>query len=365
MLLTTNELTYYSRQVSLEKIGVEGQQKLKNARVLCIGMGGLGCPVALYLTAAGVGTLGMVDPDYVEISNLHRQILYTKDDIGLLKTEVAYQKLSRLNPHIKFISYPTKLTTENIFEIINAYDIVADCTDNFATRYLINDACFYAKKPVIYAAISQFEGQCSVFNANNGPCYRCLFDLPPDSHLIPNCVEAGVLGVLPGLLGNLQAIEIIKWITGIGASLIGKLLTIDVLSMTFKTLVIPKHPECRLCQHQESFESLQTCEKNNFNHDITSITPTTLKALREKNQIFLLDVRERHEYETSNMGGYLIPLPELPNRLDELNPHQNIVIHCRKGPRSQQAALILKQAGFTQVSYLVGGITAWEAMDNF
>lgn len=361
MLLTPKELAYYTRQLSLEKIGIEGQQKLKNARVLCIGMGGLGCPVALYLAAAGVGTLGMVDSDCVEISNLHRQILYTENDIGLLKTEVAYKKLSQLNPHIKFISYPTKLTTENIFEIINAYDIVADCTDNFATRYLIHDACFYAKKPLVYAAISQFEGQCAVFNANHSPCYRCLFDSPPTPNLIPNCAQAGVLGVLPGLLGNLQAIEIIKWITGIGDMLIGKLLTIDVLSMTFKTFVISKNPECPLCQYQKPFESLQTCEENSF-HNITSITPTALKTLREKTQIFLLDVRERHEYEISNMGGYLIPLPELSNRLGELNPHQNIVIHCKKGPRSQQAALLLKQAGFTQVSYLVGGIIAWEAI---
>ena len=364
MTLTEDELVYYARQLCLDGIGLSGQEKLKNARVLCVGAGGLGSPLLLYLAAAGVGTLGVVDPDRVELSNLHRQILYTQDDIGELKAEVAYGKLLRLNPHVKLMPYAFALTAENSVAMVKKYDIIADCTDNFATRYLINDACFHANKPNVQASISEFSGQCSIFTANNGPCYRCLFDSPPPLDSIPNCAQAGVFGALPGLLANLQAIEIIKLITGVGTPLIGKLLKIDTLSTQFDLFALQKNPHCTLCGDQRSVpleqEVTTPCAVHNVQQDIAQITPRLLKQLKEEKQVFILDVRDRYEYEIANIGGYLIPLAELPGRLGELNPHENIVVHCKKGPRSQVAAALLKQAGFEHVSYLTGGILAWK-----
>jgi len=364
MSFSEAELAYYARHLSLETVGIEGQKKLKNARVLCVGAGGLGCPLLIYLAAAGVGTLGVIDHDPIEITNLHRQILYTPDDLGLLKAETACKKLSHLNPYIQAVAYPFQLTTENVFEIISSYDIVADCTDNFSARYLINDACFYLNKPNVQASISQFSGQCSIFTAQNGPCYRCIFDSPPSSNSTPNCAEAGVIGVLPGILGSLQALEVIKLIVGIGTPLIGNLLMFNSLSMTFKTFAIQKNPACRLCQHQQPFASLPKisaqCTNTLFDEHSTKLTPKALKQLQQQEEVFILDVREPYEYEICNMGGYLIPLAELPRRLNELDPQQKIVVHCKKDSRSQIAAAILKDSGFTEVFYLAGGILAWK-----
>jgi adenylyltransferase/sulfurtransferase len=311
---TTNELAYYSRHLSLEMIGEAGQKKLKNARVLCVGAGGLGCPVLLYLAAAGVGTLGIIDHDQVEVSNLHRQVLYTQKDIGALKAEVACQKLTELNPHIKYMAYPVALNAENVFNLLSTYDIIVDCSDNFSTRYLINDACFYLHKPNVQASIAQFKGQCSVFTAENGPCYRCVFDPPPPAELIPNCAQAGVLGVLPGILGSLQAMEVIKLIVGIGTPLIGKMLIVDALSTQFKELTLQKNPNCRLCHHQASFEKLSKNPISCTQENIDAISPSALKAYQDREEIFILDVRDAYEYAICNLGGYLIPLAELPQR---------------------------------------------------
>lgn len=365
MSLSDTELVYYARHLSLEAIGIDGQTKLKNARVLCIGAGGLGCPVLLYLAAAGIGTLGIVDGDQIEISNLHRQILYSTDNIGEFKADVAAKKLAQLNPYIQMVPHTFALTGANIFELIAGYDILVDCSDNFSTRYLVNDACFYSAKPNVQASIAQFAGQCSIFTANNGPCYRCLFDSPPPPNLIQNCADAGVLGVLPGILGSIQALEVIKLITGTGTPLIGALLTIDALSLTFNTLALQKNPECPLCRYQQPFGSLpgiaEKCTTTRLADDtMATITAQALQACQKNEQIFILDVREPYEYEICNLGGYLIPLSELAGRLHELNPDQRIVVHCKKGPRSQQAAALLKQAGFKDVCYLAGGILAWK-----
>jgi sulfur-carrier protein adenylyltransferase/sulfurtransferase len=356
---TSDELTYYSRHLSLEKIGIAGQTKLKHASVLCVGAGGLGCPVLMYLAAAGVGRIGIIDGDRIEISNLHRQVLYTQTDIGALKAEAAQQKLACLNPYIQLIAYPYTLTAENIFAVASSYDIVIDCSDNFATRYLINDACFYLRKPNVQASIAEFTGQCSIFTAKDGPCYRCLFDTLPPTELIPNCAQAGVLGVLPGILGSLQAIEVIKLIVEIGEPLIGKMLTVDALSMQFKEFHIQKNPECKLCQYQKPFHTLARNAPSCASETLEGLSPKMLKALQENQTVFILDVRDPHEYAICDLGGYLIPLSELPKRLGELDINQHIVVHCKKGPRSQTAIKILKAAGFKSVTYLEGGILAW------
>lgn len=364
-MIESNELAYYARHLALDGIGIEGQQKLKAARVLCIGAGGLGCPLLLYLAGAGIGSIGIVDGDKVELSNLHRQVLYTIHDVGASKAETARQRLNQLNPHLEIIAYPFHITADNALEILSSYDIIADCTDNFSTRYLVNDACFHLKKPNVQASIHQFEGNCSVFTAPNGPCYRCLFDSPPPIHAFQNCAEAGVLGVLPGILGSLQAMEVIKLITGLGQPLIGRLLVFKALSMTFQTLSLQKNPNCPLCAYQQSFNALhrpiQACQMTLS--DTRGISPLELKALQAKQPVFILDVREPHEYAIDNLGGHLIPLSELPHRLSELDAQKTIVIYCKKGPRSQTAAHILKQANFNAVFYLMGGIETWRSMD--
>ncbi len=360
----TEELARYSRQISLPQVGLKGQQRLREAKVLCVGAGGLGSPLLLYLAAAGVGTLGIVDNDIVDFSNLHRQILYTEGDVHSKKVRVAKERLNALNPAVQVIPHEERLTKNNALSLIRQYDIIADGSDNFATRYLVNDACFYAEKPNVYASIFQFEGQCSVFTSANGPCYRCLYDSPPPPNLMPNCAEGGVLGVLPGLLGTLQATEVLKLILGIGDSLIGRLLTIDVLKLQFREFSLPRNPECRLCIYRQPFETLvqdvQACApfpKGGREDFELGISLAEFRQLQKQRADFvLLDVREPYEYAAANLGGYLIPLGELPQRLGELDQSKLIIVHCQAGPRSQRAAVLLHEAGFSEVKYLVGGM---------
>lgn len=365
--MNQDEILRYSRHFSLPNVGSQGQLKLKNAKVLCIGAGGLGSPLLLYLAAAGIGTLGIVDDDRVDDSNLQRQVLYSTADVGQKKVLAAKARLEALNPHITIVTHDTRLTAGNALEIINQYDIVADGTDNFATRYLVNDACWHLKKPNVYASIFQFEGQCSIFSAPDGPCYRCLYDAPPPAGLVPNCAEGGVFGVLPGLLGSLQATEVLKLILGIGDPLIGRLLVVDSLTMRFREFALQPDPDCPLCAHQQAFASLP-------NHDmvacqlsdpqpasIVAINAHELDLLLKNNtpNLFILDVRETYEYEICNIAGKLIPLGELPQRLNELDRNASIVIHCKSGGRSTRACLLLQEAGFKDVRNLTGGILAW------
>lgn len=362
--LSQAELKRYSRHFALPNFGIEGQKKLKAARVLCVGAGGLGSPLMFYLAAAGVGTIGVIDPDHVETSNLHRQILYTENDKGQPKVAIAKKRLLVLNPHINIETYAEPLTKDNAISIIKKYDVVADGTDNFPTRFLVNDACVALNKPNVYASIFQFEGQLSVFNAKNGPCYRCLYPSAPPNGLIPNCAEGGVLGVLPGIMGSLQATEVIKLITNIGESLIGRLLTLDALTMNFKSFAIEKNQYCELCSGKVDFYSIQRpeqiCAANAINEkSVAEITPEELQALRSVEEDFvLLDVRQPFEFEVSNLGGKLIPLAELSERLDELNPNKLIIVHCKAGVRGQKAVRLLQQQGFNAKN-LRGGILAW------
>lgn len=361
--MNQDEILRYSRHFSLPNVGSQGQLKLKNAKVLCIGAGGLGSPLLLYLAAAGIGTLGIVDNDTVDVSNLQRQVLYTTADVGQKKVSAAKARLQALNPHINITRHDARLTADNALELINQYDIVADGTDNFATRYLVNDACWHLKKPNVYASIFQFEGQCSIFSAPNGPCYRCLYDAPPPAGLVPNCAEGGVFGILPGLLGSLQATEVLKLILGIGDPLIGRLLTVDSLTMRFREFAVQRNPGCRLCTHQQSFASLpnhdmEVCQVGSL--PATSISVQELAILLKNNtDLLLLDVRESHEYDICNLAGKSIPLGQLSQRLHELDKSSAIVIHCKSGARSAQACLLLEKAGFKNVRNLDGGILAW------
>lgn len=364
MPFTTEELKRYSRHFTLPEVGTAGQQKLKNARVLCIGAGGLGSPLLLYLTAAGVGTIGVMDNDVVDITNLQRQVLYSTHEVNQKKISAAKAHLNRLNPHVNVITYDQRLTEHNALSILSQYDIIADGTDNFETRYLINDASFHLQKPNVYASIFQFEGQCSVFNAPEGVCYRCLYDSPPPPGLVPNCAEGGVFGVLPGLMGVIQASEVIKLILGIGAPLVGRLLTVDALTMRFQEFKLQRNPECRLCVHQQPFHLLpryqESCTMTNIANEHDEITPQQLSQLLEsKTDFILLDVREPHEYEICNLNGYLIPLGQLSDRLNELDKNKLIVVHCKMGGRGQKAVCLLQEAGFKSVKNLAGGILAW------
>jgi len=359
----TKELKRYNRHFLLPQVGIAGQAKLKAARVLCVGAGGLGSPLLLYLAAAGIGTLGIVEDDIVDDSNLQRQILYSTNEVQQKKILAATARLQQLNPYITIETHDIRLSAANALTIISQYDMVADGTDNYVTRYLINDACFHLKKPHIYAGIFQFEGQCSIFNAPGGPCYRCLYDAPPPSEVMPNCAEGGVLGVLPGLLGTIQATEVIKLILGIGTPLIGRLLTVNSLDMQFREFTIHVHSQCSLCTYQQAFDLLP-------HHDVAScsavdesdqeITVNQLQAIRANHTDFiLLDVRDAYEYDIANIGGYLIPLAELINRLHELDKNKLIIVHCKSGTRSRQAVKLLQHAGFLQVKNLQGGIIAW------
>jgi adenylyltransferase/sulfurtransferase len=370
--LTTDDLSRYSRHLILPEVGEEGQRRLKGAKVLCVGTGGLGAPLAFYLEAAGIGTLGLVDFDVVDASNLQRQIIHSTHDVGRLKIDSAADKLKALNPFLNVVKFNTMLTSANAMEIFKDFDIIADGTDNFQTRYLVNDACVLSgNKPNAYGSIFRFEGQASVFATKDGPCYRCLYPEPPPPGLVPSCAEGGVLGILPGLVGIIQATEVIKLILGKGDPLIGRLLLVDSLGMRFRELKLRKNPDCPVCGTHPTVTALidydQFCGipkqvDTTMKNGIPQITPEELKRRKDAGEdVFVLDVREPWEYKIANIDGHLLPLGELQQRIGELDRNKKIVTHCKMGGRSQQAAEILKQAGFEHVENLEGGITAWSS----
>jgi len=373
--LTNDELGRYSRHLILPEVGMEGQQRLKAAKVLCVGTGGLGSPLALYLAAAGIGTLGVVDFDVVDSSNLQRQIIHSTKDVGRKKVDSAQEKLNALNPNLKVVKHDTMLTSANALEIFAQYDIIADGTDNFQTRYLVNDACVLLNKPNAYGSIFRFEGQASVFATEEGPCYRCLYPEPPPPGLVPSCAEGGVLGILPGLIGTIQATEVIKLILGKGEPLIGRLLLVDALTMRFRELKLRKNPDCPVCGTNPTVTALidynQFCgiapepaQAATVKNGIPQISVKELKARLDgkearNDNFLLLDVREPYEFQIAQIGGKLIPQNDVPNRLSELNPEQEILVHCRSGARSQKIAEFLQANGFKKVSNVAGGILAW------
>jgi adenylyltransferase/sulfurtransferase len=369
--LTTDDLSRYSRHLILPEVGMEGQRRLKAAKVLCVGTGGLGSPLAFYLAAAGIGTLGLVDFDVVDASNLQRQIIHSTKDIGRKKLDSAAEKLTALNPVLNVVKHDTMLTSANALEIFKDYDVVADGTDNFPTRYLVNDACVLLGKPNAYGSIFRFEGQASVFATEEGPCYRCLYPEPPPPGLVPSCAEGGVLGILPGLVGVIQATEVIKLILGKGEPLIGRLLLVDALSMRFRELKLRKNPECPVCGTNPTVKQLidyqqfcgivpDTPQESNVKNGIPQITVRELKRRLDAGEDFqLIDVREPYEYQIAQIGGKLIPQNDVPQRLAEIDRDREVVVHCRSGARSQRIAEFLKQAGYPQVSNVEGGILAW------
>jgi molybdopterin/thiamine biosynthesis adenylyltransferase/rhodanese-related sulfurtransferase len=368
--LSSDEILRYSRHLILPDVGLEGQKKLKAARVLLVGAGGLGSPLALYLAAAGVGTLGLVDFDVVDVTNLQRQVLHGTKDIGRAKLASAADRIHDINPHVATECFETRLTSENALEIIRAFDIVVDGTDNFATRYLVNDACVLTGRPNVYGSIFRFEGQASVFATAEGPCYRCLFREPPPPGLVPSCAEGGVLGVLPGLVGTIQATETIKLIVGIGEPLIGRLLLVDALRTRFREVKLRRDPECPACGTHEITELIdyeefcglrQAAAEELLAPAIREVTPGELAARRARGDDFdLIDVREPHEYEIARLdGARLIPLGTLDAAIPTLNREREIIVHCKVGGRSAQAVRILQAAGFRNVWNLAGGITRW------
>jgi adenylyltransferase/sulfurtransferase len=369
--LTTDDLARYSRHLILPEVGMEGQQKLKAAKVLCVGTGGLGSPLALYLAAAGIGTLGLVDFDVVDASNLQRQIIHSTKDIGRKKIDSAAEKLNALNPVLKVVKHETMLTSANALDILKDYDIVADGTDNFPTRYLVNDACVLLGKPNVYGSIFRFEGQASVFATEEGPCYRCLYPEPPPPGLVPSCAEGGVLGILPGLVGVIQATEVIKLILGNGTPLIGRLLLVDALNMRFRELKLRKNPECPVCGDHPTVTELidyqnfcgivpETPQEANLKNGIPQITVKELKRRIDAGEdVQLIDVREPYEYQIAQIGGKLIPQNDVPQRLGEIDRDREVVVHCKSGGRSQRIAEFLKQSGYPRVANVAGGILAW------
>jgi molybdopterin/thiamine biosynthesis adenylyltransferase/rhodanese-related sulfurtransferase len=367
--LTNEEILRYSRHLIMPEVGMEGQLKLKAARVLLIGTGGLGAPLGLYLTAAGVGHIGLVDFDVVDFTNLQRQITFGTSDVGKPKAKAACARLSDLNPDIQIATYETKLTSENALELFKDYDIIVDGTDNFPTRYLVNDACILLGKPNVYGSIFRFEGQVTVFGMPDGPCYRCLYPEPPPPGLVPSCAEGGVLGVLPGIVGSLQALETIKLIIGRGESLEGRLVLFDALALKFRELKLRKNSDCPMCGthrkiHQlidyNEFCGIRGEEEAGPDLHVPEITAHELKVRLDRgDDIFVLDVREPHEYQICNLNGHLIPLGELPRRVHELDSAHEIVAHCKSGKRSAQAVDFLRQAGFRKIYNLHGGILAW------
>ncbi len=383
--LTNEEIARYSRHLILPEVGYEGQQKLKAAKVLCVGTGGLGAPLALYLAAAGVGTIGLVDFDTVDASNLQRQVIHSTATVGRLKVDSAEIMLKGLNPNLNVVKYNTMLTSANAMEIFKDFDVIADGTDNFQTRYLVNDACVLSgNKPNAYGSIFRFEGQASVFATEEGPCYRCLYPEPPPPGLVPSCAEGGVLGILPGLVGVIQATEVIKLILGIGETLVGRLLLVDALGMNFRTLKLRKNPDCPVCGVNPTVTELidydQFCgvpkpaeagplevarDQNVAGAVVDGIPQITVQELKRKRdaqeEFFLLDVRDPHEYPIANLGAPLIPVSALEQRIAEIPVAKDaeILVHCRSGARSQKAAVILKNHGFTHVLNVAGGILDW------
>jgi adenylyltransferase/sulfurtransferase len=367
---TAEQVQRYKRHLLLEDVGAEGQRKLLDARVLLVGAGGLGSPAALYLAAAGVGTLGLVDFDRVDASNLQRQVLYGTPDVGRPKVEVARERLGALNPDVRIVSHDVRLQAANAAEIVRGYDIVMDGSDTFPTRYLTSDICVWERKPLVYGAIMRFEGQVSVFDAARGPCYRCLFPEPPPPELAPNCAEAGVLGVLPGVIGLLQATEVVKLVLGLGDALVGRLLVYDALSMEFRQFHLSKDASCPVCgaapKITQPIDYEAFCAAHAAPRDTAGIPEISALELRARlasaEPPLLLDVREPWEADAARIpGARLIPLGELDGALGELEPHRHrpVVVHCHHGGRSRRACELLRAKGFQGVVNLAGGIDAW------
>jgi molybdopterin/thiamine biosynthesis adenylyltransferase/rhodanese-related sulfurtransferase len=357
--LSSGETSRYSRHIILPEVGSVGQRRLKAAKVLIIGAGGLGSPAAIYLAAAGVGTIGIVDFDNVDLSNLQRQILHTVDEVGKPKLESAKRRLAGVNPEVNVVLHAHRLDASNALELITQYDVVVDGTDNFSTRYLVNDACVFAEKPLVYGSIYRFEGQATVFYPYEGPCYRCLFPDPPPPEAVPNCAEGGVLGVLAGLIGTLQATEAIKLILSLGNTLQGRLLLYDALEMRFDTLNVKRNPQCPICGSNPTITELKETAVQCGVGVVEVNTGELVERLRKDN-LRLLDVRNPEEYAICKIeGSTLIPLNELPERLEELDQSAETIVYCKSGMRSKKAAELLSERGFKNVKSLQGGILAW------
>ncbi len=368
MTLTNDEVLRYSRHLIMPEVGMEGQLKLKAAKVLTIGAGGLGSPLAMYLAAAGVGVIGVVDFDVVDFTNLQRQIIHGTSDVGRKKLDSAAETLKEINPFVDVRKFEMRLSSDNALELFREFDIVVDGTDNFPTRYLVNDACVLSGKPNVYGSIFRFEGQASVLATPQGPCYRCWYPEPPPPGLVPSCAEGGVLGILPGLVGIIQATETVKLILGKGDPLIGRVLLVDALGMKFRELKLRKNPECPVCGPNRTINQLidyqQFCGiRGEETPVVTTVPEMTVEELKRrldaKEDLFVLDVREPHEYQICNIQGHLIPLGDLPKRVHELDSSREIIAHCRSGVRSAKAVDFLRQAGFRKVHNLQGGILAW------
>ncbi len=364
--LTREELVRYSRHILLPQVGVDGQQALKRSRVLLVGAGGLGSPVALYLAAAGVGTIGLVDFDSVDLSNLQRQILHGSSRIGSPKIDSARDRLLDINPNVSVESYETRLTSENALRIARGYNLVIDGTDNFATRYLVNDTSVILGIPNVYGSVYRFEGQASVFGAPEGPCYRCLFRDPPPPDLVPSCAEGGVLGVVPGLVGTIQATEAIKMLLGLGDTLVGRLLTIDTMTMSFRTLSIRKDPDCPACGTHEIKELIDYDEycagpAEHARGEVQEIQPSQLALrLQQGDNLEIIDVREPYEWEMGHIpGARLVPLARIREEIPRLDKRRETVLYCKVGGRSRVAAQQLAEAGVSEVRNLAGGILRW------
>ena len=371
MELNNDEIRRYSRHLILPEVGLGGQKKICSASVLCIGAGGLGSPIAMYLAAAGIGKLGILDFDAVDFSNLQRQIIHGTQDVGRPKTQSAKETLNRINPNVEVVIHNTRITSENALELIRPYDIVVDGTDNFPTRYLTNDACVLLKKPNVYGSIFRFEGQASVFAPHlGGPCYRCLYPEPPPPGMVPSCAEGGVLGVLPGIIGTIQATEILKLALGKGSSLVGRLLLFNALDMNFRELKLRRDPQCPLCGDSPTITELIDYEMfcgitpepavPEANPDEVTVQEMKRALEDPKLGIRVLDVREPDEYQIAHVNGVpLVPLSALPQRFTELDPNQQYYIHCKSGVRSMRALQFLREQGFKHLKSVKGGITAW------
>jgi molybdopterin/thiamine biosynthesis adenylyltransferase/rhodanese-related sulfurtransferase len=370
--LTPSEIQRYARHLIMPEVAMEGQRRLKTAKVLCIGTGGLGSPLSLYLAAAGVGTLGLADFDVVDLSNLQRQIIHFTTDIGRPKISSAEEKLKAINPEITINRHEHSIDSSNALELFADYDVIVDGTDNFPTRYLVNDACVLLGKPNVYGSIFRFDGQATVFFPPHGPCYRCLYPEPPPPDLVPNCAEGGVLGILPGLIGVVQATETVKLVLGTGKPLIGRLLLYDALDMNFREMKVRKNPGCPICGTNPTIRELidyqQFCGVRDVEPrptsgatDLAEITPSDLKAaLATSHPPLILDVRNPEEIAICRIAGStVIPLPELPNRLEELDRSRSMVVHCKSGVRSAKAITLLQGAGFSKLTNLKGGVLAW------
>ena len=370
--LTKEEILRYSRHLILPEVGMEGQRRLKNAKVLMIGTGGLGAPLGLYLAAAGIGRIGLVDFDVVDVTNLQRQVIHGTKDVGRLKIDSAADSMQDINPALKIDKYNVPLSSANALEIFKDYDVIVDGTDNFPTRYLVNDACVLLNKPNAYGSIFRFEGQATVFHHEDGPCYRCLYPEPPPPGLVPSCAEGGVLGILPAVIGSIQATETVKLILGKGTTLSGRLLLYDALNMKFRELRLRRNPECPVCGDNPTVKELidyqefcgipqQAAAEAQEQGKMSEITPLELKARMDRgDDIFILDVREPHEYDIAKIeGSTLIPLGQVAQRVDELDSTADIIVHCKMGGRSAKAQGILKEMGFSRVTNLTGGILRW------